>query len=122
MSPAILHSRVNLQSPQLPASGTNTECQGHACVFTCLSSSNLSDQFLIALYSGAMGKNTFPPVVQKSVRLNLCHLCIIVNFISNYLEKQYSVSTQKDGKSVNFPYITNENCLRTSIDRPFSSC
>lgn len=79
-------------SLELPASGTNAECQGQACVFTCLSSSSL-------LYiQEPWGKVCSHPVVQKSLRLNLCHLCIILNFISNYLEKQYSVSTQKDGK------------------------
>ena len=89
-------------SLELPASGTNTECQGHACVFTCLSSSNLQINSSLLYIQEPRGKIRSCPVVQKSLRLNLCHLCIIVNFISNYLEKQYSVSTQKDGKSVNF--------------------
>ena len=71
-------------SLELPASGTNTECQGHACVFTCLSSSNLKINFSLLYIQEPRGKICSRPVAQKSLRLNLCHLCIIVNFISNY--------------------------------------
>lgn len=63
-------------SLELHVSGTNTECQGRAPAFSYLSSSNLQINSSL-LYIQEPWKIYSLPVVQNSLRLNLCHLCII---------------------------------------------
>lgn len=55
-------------SLELPASGTNAECQGQACVFTCLSSSNLQISSSLLCIQEPWGKIRSRPVVQKSFK------------------------------------------------------